>query len=110
MVAVDISPERVVMLIARKCPIVDVELKQFLVKKDLRLSATVDRAAAYKEADFVIVAAPTNYDAQANYFDTSLVERVIQLVISVNTTATIVVKSTVPVGFINRIREDYRHA
>ncbi|MBU2934622.1 MULTISPECIES: nucleotide sugar dehydrogenase [Pacificibacter] len=106
-VAVDISPERVEMLNARKSPIVDAELEQFLAEKELRLSATLDGAAAYKNADFVIVAAPTNYDADTNYFDTSLVEQVIQLVISVNTTATIVVKSTVPVGFINRIRDEY---
>ncbi|RPE70897.1 UDPglucose 6-dehydrogenase [Pacificibacter maritimus] len=106
-VAVDISPERVEMLNARKSPIVDAELEQFLAEKELRLSATLDGAAAYKDADFVIVAAPTNYDADTNYFDTSLVEQVIQMVISVNDTATIVVKSTVPVGFINRIREDY---
>jgi UDPglucose 6-dehydrogenase len=106
-VAVDISPERVDMLNARKSPIVDAELEQFLAEKELRLSGTLDGAAAYKDADFVIVAAPTNYDAETNYFDTSLVEQVIQLVISVNDTATIVVKSTVPVGFVNRIREDY---
>jgi len=106
-VAVDISAERVEMLNARKSPIVDAELEQFLAEKELRLSATLDGAAAYKNADFVIVAAPTNYDADTNYFDTSLVEQVIQLVISVNTTATIVVKSTVPVGFINRIRDEY---
>lgn len=106
-VAVDVSPERVEMLNARQCPIVDAELEQFLAEKDLRLSATLDGAAAYTDADFVIVAAPTNYDSDTNYFDTSLVEQVLQLVISVNDTATIVVKSTVPVGFIRRIREDY---
>jgi len=106
-VAVDISAERVEMLNARKSPIVDAELEQFLAEKELRLSATLDGAAAYKDADFVIVAAPTNYDADTNYFDTSLVEQVIQQVISVNETATIVVKSTVPVGFINRIRDEY---
>jgi len=106
-VAVDISAERVEMLNARKSPIEDAELEQFLAEKELRLSATLDGAAAYKDADFVIVAAPTNYDADTNYFDTSLVEQVIQQVISVNETATIVVKSTVPVGFINRIRDEY---
>ena len=106
-VAVDVSAERVDLVNARKSPIVDAELEQFLAEKELRLSATLDGAAAYTDADFVIVAAPTNYDADSNYFDTSLVEQVIKLVISVNKTATIVVKSTVPVGFINRIREDY---
>ena len=106
-VAVDVSRERVDMVNARKSPIMDAELEAFLAEKELRLTATLDGAAAYKDADFVIVAAPTNYDAETNYFDTSLVEQVIQLVISVNETATIVVKSTVPVGFITRIREDY---
>ncbi|MEN8833736.1 MAG: nucleotide sugar dehydrogenase [Pacificibacter sp.] len=106
-VAVDVSRERVAMVNARKSPIMDAELEAFLAEKELRLTATLDGAAAYKDADFVIVAAPTNYDAETNYFDTSLVEQVIQLVISVNETATIVVKSTVPVGFITRIREDY---
>ncbi|SEL07614.1 nucleotide sugar dehydrogenase [Pacificibacter marinus] len=105
--AVDVSADRVDLVNARKSPIVDAELEQFLAEKDLRLSATLDGAAAYTDADYVIVAAPTNYDADTNYFDTSLVEQVINLVISVNKTATIVVKSTVPVGFINRIREDY---
>ncbi|MFT7045849.1 MAG: UDPglucose 6-dehydrogenase [Celeribacter sp.] len=106
-VAVDISPERVDMVNARKSPIVDAELEAFLAEKDLRLRATLDGASAYTDADFVIVAAPTNYDSDTNYFDTSLVEQVIQLVISVNSKATIVVKSTVPVGFINRIRDKY---
>jgi UDPglucose 6-dehydrogenase len=106
-VAVDISPERVDMVNARKSPIVDAELEAFLAEKDLRLRATLDGASAYTDADFVIVAAPTNYDSDTNYFDTSLVEQVIQLVISVNSKATIVVKSTVPVGFINRIRDEY---
>lgn len=105
--AVDISAERVELLNARKSPIVDAELEDFLAERELNLTATLDGAAAYKDAEYVIVAAPTNYDADTNYFDTSLVERVIQLVLSVNDTATIVVKSTVPVGFITRIREDY---
>jgi UDPglucose 6-dehydrogenase len=105
--AVDISKERVDLLNARKSPIVDTELDEFLANQPLNLTATLDGAAAYKDANFVIVAAPTNYDADNNYFDTSLVEQVIKLVISVNKTATIVVKSTVPVGFINRIRKDY---
>ncbi len=106
-VAVDISPERVEMLNARKSPIVDAELEVFLAEKELNLTATLDGAAAYKNAEFVIVAAPTNYDPETNYFDTSLVEQVIQLVISVNKAAAIIVKSTVPVGFIKRISEEY---
>jgi UDPglucose 6-dehydrogenase len=105
--AVDISKERVDLLNLRKSPIVDVELEEFLASQPLNLTATLDGAAAYKDANFVIVAAPTNYDADTNYFDTSLVEQVINLVISVNETATIVVKSTVPVGFVNRIRDEY---
>jgi UDPglucose 6-dehydrogenase len=106
-IAVDISKDRVDLLNMRKSPIVDAELEGFLANQPLNLAATLDGAAAYKDADFVIVAAPTNYDADTNYFDTSLVEQVIKLVISVNETATIVVKSTVPVGFINRIRAEY---
>jgi UDPglucose 6-dehydrogenase len=105
--AVDVSQERVEMLNARKSPIVDAELEKFLAERELRLTATLDGAKAYADADFVIVATPTNYDADTNFFDTSLVEQVINAVISVNETATIVVKSTVPVGFIRRIREDY---
>jgi UDPglucose 6-dehydrogenase len=105
--AVDISAERVEMLNARQSPIVDAELEAFLAERELNLTATLDGKSAYKDADFVIVAAPTNYDSDTNYFDTSLVEQVIQLVLSVNETATIVVKSTVPVGFITRISEDY---
>ncbi|MFT6074766.1 MAG: UDPglucose 6-dehydrogenase [Yoonia sp.] len=106
-VAVDISVDRVDMLNARKSPIVDVELEEFLTNQPLNLTATLDGAAAYTNADFVIVAAPTNYDADTNYFDTSLVEQVIKLVLSVNSKAMIVVKSTVPVGFITRIRAEY---
>lgn len=106
-VAVDISMERVDLLNARISPIVDTEIEDFLTNRPLHLTATLDGAAAYKDADFIIVAAPTNYDVDTNYFDTSLVEQVIKLVISVNTTATIVVKSTVPVGFINNIRKEY---
>ncbi|SEL06148.1 nucleotide sugar dehydrogenase [Pacificibacter marinus] len=105
--AVDISKDRVDLVNARKSPIVDVELEEFLTNQPLNLTATLDGATAYRDADFVIVATPTNYNVDTNYFDTSLVERVIQLVISVNETATIVVKSTVPVGFIKRIRDEY---
>ncbi len=105
--AVDVSPERVDMVNARRSPIVDAELESFLAEQDLNLSATLDAAGAYKDADFVIVAAPTNYNETTSFFDTSQVEQVIQLVVSVNKTATIVVKSTIPVGFITRIRKDY---
>ncbi|WP_106745787.1 nucleotide sugar dehydrogenase [Yoonia maritima] len=103
-VAVDISERRVEQLNARQSPIVDAELEEFLANKPLRLSATTDGASAYAGADFVIVATPTNYDADTNYFDTSSVENVIKSIIAVNKTATIVVKSTIPVGFTRRIR------
>jgi UDPglucose 6-dehydrogenase len=106
-IAVDISPERVASVNARQSPIADDELEQFLARPDLSITATLDGAAAYTGAEFVIVAAPTNYDAQNNYFDTTLVEQIIKLVISVNKTATIVIKSTVPVGFVTRIRQEY---
>lgn len=102
-IAVDISEARVRMVNNRKCPIVDTELQEYLANKPLNLLATTDGTAAYKNADFVIVATPTNYDPQSKYFDTSSVEKIIQDVIKVNKTATIVVKSTIPVGFIQRV-------
>ncbi|SLN45622.1 UDP-glucose 6-dehydrogenase [Aquimixticola soesokkakensis] len=105
-VTVDISAERVDMLNARQSPIIDAELEEFLAARPLNLTATLDAEAAYAGADFVIVATPTNYDPDANYFDTSSVENVIKTVIGVNKTATIVVKSTVPVGYISRLRAD----
>ena len=103
-VAVDVTPERVEMVNAGKCPIVDRELEDFLAHRDLNLTATLDAKAAYADADFVIVATPTNYDAKSNYFDTSSVEAVIREVLDVNDGAVIVVKSTIPVGFIDQIR------
>ncbi|NVK47461.1 MAG: nucleotide sugar dehydrogenase [Rhodobacteraceae bacterium] len=105
-VAVDISESRVQMVNERQSPIVDAELEDFLAHKELNLSATTDGASAYTGADFVIVATPTNYDTKSNYFDTSSVEAVIAQVISVNPTATIVVKSTIPVGFVTRVRAE----
>ncbi|WP_417278886.1 nucleotide sugar dehydrogenase [Celeribacter sp.] len=105
-VAVDISESRVQMVNASKSPIVDAELEDFLAHKELNLSATTDGASAYTGADFVIVATPTNYDEKSNYFDTSSVEAVIAQVIAVNPTATIVVKSTIPVGFVTRVRAE----
>ncbi|PTQ74397.1 nucleotide sugar dehydrogenase [Celeribacter persicus] len=104
--AVDISEERVALVNARKSPIVDAELEDFLAHKKLTLTATTDGPSAYKDADFVIVATPTNYDTQTNYFDTSSVEAVIAQVIAVNPKATIVVKSTIPVGFVTRVRAE----
>lgn len=102
-VAVDISAPRVAAVNDRRSPIVDDELSTYLAEKTLTLSATTDGTAAYAGADYVIVATPTNYDPETNYFDTSSVEAVIKQVIAVNTTATIVVKSTIPVGFTDRI-------
>ena len=98
--AVDVTAARVDMINARKCPIVDVELETFLADKPLELVATLDARAAYRDADFVIVATPTDYDPDTNYFDTSSVEAVINQVLDVNRQATIVIKSTIPVGFV----------
>lgn len=102
--AVDITVARVDMLNARKSPIVDAELEEFLATRSLNLTATVDPQQALAGADYVIIATPTNYDANTNKFDTSSVEAVIQTTIAANPKATIVVKSTVPVGFVNEIR------
>jgi len=104
--AVDVSEERVALLNARKCPIVDAESEAFLATRELDLTATTDAQAAYRDADYVIVATPTNYDAKTNYFDTSSVESVIRQVIEVSKTATIVIKSTIPVGYVRHIREE----
>lgn len=102
--AVDITASRVEMLNARKSPIIDVELEEFLATRPLNLTATVDPHQALAGADYVIVATPTNYDADTNKFDTSSVEAVIQTAIAANPHATIVIKSTVPVGFVNDVR------
>ena len=103
-VAVDIDAARVEMVNARRCPIIDAELEDFLANRALSLTATTDAAAAYREATFVIVATPTNYDPKSNFFDTSSVEAVIGQVSAVNPEATIVIKSTIPVGFVLDIR------
>ena len=105
-VAVDISAARVEMVRSGRSPIADADIEAWLADGKLRLSATTDAAAAYSDADFVIVATPTNYDTKSNYFDTSSVEAVIARVIEVNRKATIVVKSTIPVGFVERIRSE----
>lgn len=104
-VAVDIVPEKVEMINNRKSPIQDEYIEKYLAEKELDLSATLDGEAAYKNAEFVVIAAPTNYDSKKNYFDTSAVEAVIKLVMEVNPNAIMVIKSTIPVGYTASIRE-----
>ena len=106
-VAVDVISEKVEMLNAKKSPIVDAEIEDYLANKNLNLVATTDGDAAYKDAEFVIVSTPTNYDPSRNYFDTSSVESVIEQVVEVNPDAVIIVKSTVPVGFTEKARRDF---
>lgn len=105
--AVDIVPAKVELINNKKSPIVDKEIEEYLATKELRLMATTDGAAAYKDAELVIISTPTNYDEQKNYFDTSSVEAVIRQVLQVNPDAIMIVKSTVPVGFTESIREKY---
>jgi len=102
--AIDISEARVQMVNDGKCPIVDTELEDFLANRPLHLTATCDSASAYADAEYVIVATPTNYDPKTNYFDTSSVERVVADVLAVNQNATIVIKSTIPVGYVRHLR------
>ena len=108
-IAVDVIPEKVEMLNNRKSPIVDAEIQEYLSTKELNLTATLDGPSAYKDAEYVIVSTPTNYDPQQNYFDTSSVEAVIKLVTEVNPDAVIVIKSTIPVGFCEKAREKYNN-
>ena len=105
--AVDIIPEKVEMLNKRKSPIQDEYIEKYLTEKELDLKATLDAKEAYSDADFVVIAAPTNYDSKKNFFDTSAVEAVIKLVIEYNPEAIMVIKSTIPVGFIASAREKY---
>ena len=105
--AVDIVPEKVDLINQRKSPIVDKEIEEYLAEKDLDLTATLDGKKAYSEADFVVIAAPTNYDSQKNFFDTSAVEAVIELVLECNPNAVMIIKSTIPVGYTTSIREKY---
>ncbi len=104
-VAVDIVPEKVEMINNKHSPIIDKEVEEYLAQKPLKLRATLDASEAYCDADFVVIAAPTNYDSKRNYFDTSAVETVIQTVLQVNPRAIMVIKSTVPVGYTKAIRE-----
>lgn len=106
-VAVDIIPEKVDMINSRKSPIQDEYIEKYLAEKELDLTATLDAEEAYKDADFVVIATPTNYDSQKNFFDTSAVETVIKLVMKYNSEAIMIIKSTIPVGFTVSVREKY---
>ena len=106
--AVDILPEKVEMINRRISPIQDKEIEEYLATKELHLTATLDGKAAYSQADYVVIAAPTNYDPQKNFFDTSAVEDVIKLVLESNSNAYMVIKSTIPVGFTEHAREKYQ--
>ena len=105
--AVDIIPEKVEMINRRQSPIQDEYIEQYLAEKELNLTATLDAEAAYKNAEFVVIAAPTNYDSRLNYFDTSAVENVIETVMRVNPGAIMVIKSTIPVGYTESVRRKY---
>ena len=107
-IAYDISQERVDLINGRKSPIVDSEIEEYLRNKELNLVATTDAIKAFSEADFVIIATPTNYDSEKNYFDTSSVESVIKGALAINPSAVIVIKSTVPVGYTRKVREMFR--
>ena len=98
-IAVDVIPEKVELINNRKSPIQDEYIEKYLAEKDLDLTAILDGAHAYRDADFVVIAAPTNYDPVKNYFDTHCIEDVIDLVLSVNPDAVMVIKSTIPVGY-----------
>lgn len=106
-IAVDIVPEKIEKINNRVSPIVDKEIEAYLVNKQLNLTATLDAQEAYREAEFIIIATPTNYDPNRNYFDTSSVESVIEQVIDVNTDAVMIIKSTVPVGFTESVRAKF---
>ena len=105
--AVDIVPEKVEMINRRQSPIQDEYIEKYFAEKELNLTATLDAEMAYKEAEFVVIAAPTNYDSQKNYFDTSAVEQVIELVLRVNPKAIMVIKSTIPVGYTESVRKKF---
>ena len=105
--AVDVIPEKVTLINNRKSPIQDEYIEKYLAEKDLSLCATLDGASAYRNADFIVIAAPTNYDPVKNYFDTSHVEEVINLVLEVNPDAIMVIKSTIPVGYCQSLYKKY---
>ena len=108
--AVDIIPEKVDLINHRKSPIQDEYIEKYLAEKNLNLTATLDAEAAYKDADFIVIAAPTNYDSKKNFFDTSVVEAVIKLVLQYNPNAIMVIKSTIPVGYTASVREKFNTA
>ena len=108
-IAVDVVPEKVEKINRRKSPIQDEYIEKYLAEKDLNLTATLDGRAAYKDVDFVVIAAPTNYDPKKNFFDTSHVEEVIELVLEVNPDAVMVIKSTIPVGYTKSAREKFSY-
>ena len=105
--AVDIVPEKVEMINRRQSPIQDEYIEKYFAEKQLDLTATLDAEMAYKEAEIVVIAAPTNYDSQKNYFDTSAVESVIEVVLRVNPQAIMVIKSTIPVGYTESVRKKF---
>ena len=105
--AVDISDERVKLINERQSPIVDKEIEEYLAQKPLKLSATTDAYSAYKDADYIIIATPTNYDSKKNFFDTSSIENVLEIVKQVNADAVVIIKSTVPVGYTLKIRKKF---
>ena len=107
--AVDIIPEKVSLINDRKSPIQDDYIEKYLAEKDLHLQATLDGRSAYKDADFIVIAAPTNYDSKKNFFDTSHVEEVIELVLEVNPDAVMVIKSTIPVGYTESVRSKFSY-
>ena len=107
-IAVDIIPEKIELLNQRRITIQDVYIEKYLIEKDLDLTATMDGVMAYKNADFVVIATPTNYDSKKNFFDTSAVESVIELVIKTNPEAMIIIKSTIPVGYTESVRKKYK--
>ena len=105
--AVDIVPEKVELINNRKSPIQDEYIEKYLAEKELNLKATLNGEEAYKNAEFVVIAAPTNYDSKKNYFDTSAVENVIETVLKVNKDAVMIIKSTIPVGYTESVRKKY---
>ena len=107
-IAIDISQERVDLVNQKKSPLVDYEIEKYLSEKSLNLRATTDPKEAYEKADYIIIATPTNYDSERDYFDTTSIESVIESVLQINSEAVMVIKSTIPVGYIKNIRDKYK--